>query len=480
MMSSKRKRDKLGSSSGGLRQSPLAFYTLLLLVTLVGTVSAQLILRAVLLVVGAEMLSEPINGLFAILHSWILAGLAVCALLLAWLRLTPIGIGLSIVLLVLWALGLRRHLLSPSLLLYVLPLMGGGAALWAGLRYASEQWLPVTDESQAKKAFDLLRKHILSPSHPGHVVDGVEDEYQSAFRSTGRPSSVITGCDHAIAVSDKLGLKGMRDPGLIFIGPEERIVQIIDLRPQVRTFSLTARTQDGIQVLVGTSVAFQIDAGRRKPKLGEPLPFSKAAVFKAIHAQRVERDGQGRSSEGLTPRLWDDLPSIQGEHILRDILGRFDFDDLYGPHQLDGEVPRRRIARMLSERLQATLEPMGIQLISVDLGNLEPADPQVYLKRTRNWQTEWIRRITLTQAEGQVERLQILERARADARTELILDLGRKLERLADASAELGPDTVLDQFLVVLDALMARPQLKEALPERTQKVLSDVREAVGD
>ena len=84
------------------------------------------------------------------------------------------------------------------------------------------------------------------------------------------------------------------------------------------------------------------------------------------------------------------------------------------------------------------------------------------------------------QAEGQVERLQILERARADARTELILDLGRQLESLAESKADVGPDTVLDQFLVVLETLMTRPQLKEVLPKHTKQALNDMRQAVGE
>jgi hypothetical protein len=290
----------------------------------------------------------------------------------------------------------------------------------------------------------------------------------------------FTGPDRAVVVSDKLSLKAVRDPGLVFVGPGERIAQVIDLRPQMRVFSLTARTQDGIQVHVRASVAFRIDAGRRKVKLGEPIPFSRAAAFKAIHAQRVEHESSDRSQQGLTQRLWDDLPSIRGEHILRDIISKLDFDNLYGPHQLDGEPPRRKVAKTLSDRLQAALEPIGIQLVDVDLGNFRPVDPQVYLKRARNWQTEWIRRVTLTQAEGQVERLQILERARADARTELILDVGRQLEELAESKAELRPDTVLDQFLLVVESLMTRPQLREALPEHTKEVLSDVRDVVGE
>lgn len=61
------------------------------------------------------------------LYAWVLAGLTICALLLAWLRLKAVGVAVSALLVILWLLGLRRHLQSPSILLYVLSLAEGGA-----------------------------------------------------------------------------------------------------------------------------------------------------------------------------------------------------------------------------------------------------------------------------------------------------------------------------------------------------------------
>jgi len=484
-----KKRTKKGSLQAGKGQgSSLGFYSLTLLASLAAAAVAQVALTVVLPAVGAEALSQPINGLLAILYAWILAGLTVCVLLFAWLRFKPVGVGLSVLVLGLWLVGLRKHLQSPCLSLFLLPLIGGGAAFWAGLRYTSRHLLPIFDQAQASKAFDFLKKHLWSASRPGYILTGADETELSATLSgdsssekrKGRPSFVFTGCDRAVAISDKLQLKGVRDPGLVFIRSGEKMTQIIDLRPQVRPFSLTGRTQDGIQVRVRASVAFRIDAGRRKPQLGEAMPFSKAAAFKAVHAQRVEHETDRHLTHASTPRLWDDLPSIRGKHILRDIVSKLSFDELYGPHQLDGEPPRRQVREALHDRLGAALERVGIQLLHVDLGNFEPVDPQVYVKRARNWQTEWIRRITVRQAEGQVERLQILERARADARTELILDVGRQLEKLAESRADLGPDTVLDQFLVVLETLMTRPRLKDALPKHTRDLLSDMRDAMGE
>jgi regulator of protease activity HflC (stomatin/prohibitin superfamily) len=194
----------------------------------------------------------------------------------------------------------------------------------------------------------------------------------------------------------------------------------------------------------------------------------------------VEQHDQGRTSQAGARQGWEELPRVKGEHILRNVISKLEFDDLYGPHQPGGEAPRRRIVKAFTGELQAALEPLGIQLIAASIGNLEPADPQVYLKRARNWEAEWKRKVTLKQAEGQAERLQILERARADTRADLILDLGRQLEELTESSAGLDAETVLDQFLVVLEELTTEPQLKNVLPPRTMELLDDMRNAVAE
>jgi regulator of protease activity HflC (stomatin/prohibitin superfamily) len=266
----------------------------------------------------------------------------------------------------------------------------------------------------------------------------------------------------------------------VFTTHRDHIVQAIDLRPQARSFRVTGLTRDGIEITVEASASFRIDAGRREPALGHHLPFNRGAAFRALHAQRVEHQDRSETNRTLEPQGWEDLPRVKGEHILRNIISKLEFDDLYGPHQPGGEPPRRRIVKSFTQELEAALEPLGIQLIGASIGNLEPVDPQVYLKRARNWEADWNRKITLRQAEGQAERLQILERARADTRADLILDLGRQLEELTESSAGLDAETVLDQFLVVLEELTTQPQLKNVLPPRTMELLDDMRQAVSD
>jgi regulator of protease activity HflC (stomatin/prohibitin superfamily) len=472
----------------GIHQRPLGLYAILSLVALPVLFLIHLTLTTLLSLLGAEAFSTLINTPFALLYGWTVTGLFVTVLLYTWLKLKPVAVALSLTSAVLWLLGLRRHAGSLSIVLYLLPLPAAGVIFWVGLRRASDVLLPTVDQAQRANVLSFLRAYVLGSNRPAYVVDPTRRARKVRKRVPGdqfsrvksSPGLVVTGCDHAVALSDGFRFKGVHGPGIVFTGYGDQIVQAIDLRPQERSFRVTGLTKDGIESTVDASVSFRIDAGRREPELGQHLPFNRGAAFRALGAQRVEHQGEERIRRTLERREWDDLPRVRGEHILRDIISKLEFDELYGPHQPGGEAPRRRIARAFTNQLEAELEPFGIQLIDADLGNLEPAAPEVYLRRARNWEAEWSRQITLKQAEGQAQRLQILERARADTRADLILDLGRQLEEFTESSTDLDAGTVFDQFLVVLEELSTQPQLRHLLPDRTMELLSEMRKVVGE
>jgi len=478
----------LEKTLSGLHRRPVGFYAVLSLAALPLVLLGHLALLTLLSLLGAPELLPWANILLAIPYSVALAGLFASLLLYTWLKARPVAVALSLVGALLWLLGLRRHVDSLSIVLYLLPLAAAGAILWVGLQQASNVLLPAADDGQRDKTFDFLKTYVLGYNRPGYVVDPTRRSTKVLERVPGAQSSrggsslglVVTGCDHAVALSDGFRFKGVHGPGIVFTTHGDQIVQAIDLRPQARSFRVTGLTRDGIETTVEASASFRIDAGRREPELGQHLPFNRAAAFRALHAQRVEHQDRGRTSRRLERQGWEELPRVKGEHILRNIVSKLDFDDLYGPYQPGREAPRRRIVKAFTRELESELEPLGIQLVAASIGNLEPANPEVYLKRARNWEAEWNRKVTLRQAEGQAERLQILERARADTRADLILDLGRQLEELTESSAGLDAETVLDQFLVVLEELTTQPQLKSVLPPRTMELLDDMRQVVGD
>jgi regulator of protease activity HflC (stomatin/prohibitin superfamily) len=468
---------------------PIGVYTLLLVSGLVTLIVLHAVLAVSLSVLGLIDLLSVFSALFAILYGLILGGLSACCLLYLWLKFKVVAVLVSLAAATVWTLGLRGYS-GRNAIVALLSLPAAIAVYFLGLYFASGFLLPLSDRSQHAKAFALVRDYTMHANPSGVVVvdasrqqDKVDERI--AGDRLGRTSKgrgfVLTGCDHAVAISNGLRFKGVRDPGLTFTDRGDQVMQAIDLRPQLRTFPVDALTKDGIKISVHAFTAFRIDAGRRQPGLGEPLPFKKSAAIKAlVRAQRVEHEEEGQTPQRMKQRAWDELPALVAKRVLQDIISRHAFDDLCAPYQPGGDPPRKVLAAEFREELATQLKPLGIQLISGGFSNLEPADPQAYVKRVENWQADWSRKIMIKEAKGQAARLGILERARAEARAELILSLGRQLEELSAARTELSSREVLGQFLTVLEEFMMQPGIRPLLPARTREALGRMRETIQE
>jgi regulator of protease activity HflC (stomatin/prohibitin superfamily) len=528
---------------GGFLQRPIGFYTMLIGIALGVLFVIHTLLLLIPPLSGWITSSSVIQALLAVLYCWLFLGLGVCLLLYFWLKSKPVASIVTLILATSWlAIVLRCvehdilfikitaallavaipllawlwflrpfHWLLPALatvlwflgwgfLCMVLQEYRAGTLLLAsliavlavfliGLCVACGFLLPLPDRRYRGKVFNFLRDYWQRYNFPAYVVvDALMEEDKIEERVPGSPFAmfakspgfVITGCDHAVAISDGVKFKGVQGPGVVFTGFADQIMRTIDLRPQLRTFYVEALTKDGIGIRVLTFVPFKIDARGQRPELGKPLPYNKSAAFQAIYAQKLEHEGKGQIPERTKQRGWDELPVLLSERILQNIISEYNFDDLYGPYQAGGVPPRKLIAQIFCARLDEELRPLGIQRVGGGISDLEPADPRVYLEKVRSWQADWMRKATLRRARGYAERLGIIERARAETRAELILNLGRRLEELSATATELRPEVILNQFLAMLEEITMQPMMRRLLPRETWQAIGDIRRALPE
>jgi len=292
------------------------------------------------------------------------------------------------------------------------------------------------------------------------------------------PGIILTGCDHAVAISTGIKFKGVRGPGVIFTGMSERPAQVIDLRVQLRAFPVKARTKDGIDIDVFTFTPFQIGTGKEVPALGKGFPYRTSDVFRAVHAQQMVHVDPSQVPESLQKHAWYDLPQVAGQRIVREIISRYEFDDLYAPfdlHEDASQDPRARISAKLAKELERVLPGWGIQRIGSGVSNLMPADERVLEQRIEAWQADWARRIMLRQAAGHSRRLRLVEQARAQAQIDIIMAISERMEQLRSA----GVDGVARHFIEVLERLIERSTLSRFLPRDTDAVLRGARGMLG-
>ncbi|HEC33142.1 MAG TPA: hypothetical protein ENI37_00295 [Chloroflexi bacterium] len=461
--------------------SPLAIYGFLLLLSL--GVSVPLVLLSLLL----PPAFAPFAGWSArLMGGPFLASLVLLILILAWLKHRVVGwiaTGLALLGWLLWISPVLKSARFPPSTLLV-PIIVALPVFLVGLYIVAGFLLPI-DEKGGKRSqvFRVLVDYTFRQNRPCYVVtDEPREEDKIAKRIKGTPFNpcsvgpgfIICDCDHAVAVSDGITFKGVQGPGVIFTTFGDQPLRTLDLRPQLRAFTVHGLTQDGIEVKVGCFAPFQIDRGEREPQLGEPFPYDRRAAFKAVHKQEMEHPNT--KEEEIKQRAWDELPIIIGRRVMQDILSHYRFDELYSPYDIESEPPRVRIAEEFVDRLTKELQPLGIRLIGGGISNLKPAKDEVLQQRVRSWQADWTRKVMLNQARSRADWLQRIERARAEAQTDLILALGERLAELDRPGAKVTPERIVPQFLRILEELAMRPTLRRYIPQDTAQNVRRLRE----
>ena len=362
---------------------------------------------------------------------------------------------------------------------------------------ARRQWL-----EQRRTALRCLLTYALGTNYPYYVVRDekttertedsrtwLPDEDRLVKRLDGDafgdfmagPGIVLTGSDHAVVLSTGLKFKGARGPGVVFTGMSETPKQVIDLRPQLRAFPVEAWTKDGIAVEVTTFTPFQIGTGKKKPTPGTGFPYRASDVFKAIHAQPMAHQDLSQTPGNLKPLKWYDLPELVGERTAREIISRYEFDELYAPFELYEDPsldPRSQIAAELRKELERVLPELGLQRIGSGISNLMPVDKRAIEERIEAWKADWTRKIMTQQAASQSERLRTVEQARAQAQIDVILIISERMEQLRSTGDPVPMNEMVSYFIEVLEKLARESRLRQFLPTGMDDVMRRARNAL--
>jgi hypothetical protein len=259
--------------------------------------------------------------------------------------------------------------------------------------------------------------------------------------------------------------------------------QVIDLRPQLRVFPVEAWTKDGIAVEVTTFTPFQIGTGKEKPTPRAGYPYRASDVFKAIHAQPMAHQDSSQVPGNLKPLKWYDLPETVGERTVREIISRYEFDELYAPFELYEDPsldPRSQIAAELQKELERVLPELGLQRIGSGISNLMPVDKRTIEERIEAWKADWTRKIMTQQAASQSERLRTVEQARAQAQIDVILTISERMEQLRSTGDPVPMNEMVSYFIEILEKLARESRLRQFLPTGMDDVMRRARNAMRE
>ena len=344
--------------------------------------------------------------------------------------------------------------------------------LIGGLFFSSRFLLPIGDHKQCTKAFRSLLSFALGTNFPFYVIRDwkkekleprVEGNTYGKFFSG--PGVVLTSCDHLVITTTGVKENIVKPPGLNFTDKYEKIQDVVDLRPQLRAFSVKTKTKNGIPVDVFSFWPVQIDTEGRKPEIGMSFPFSEDGVFRAVYKQsqghKWERDETGTASDDLKKIDWDDFHAqVIAPPILKKVISEYTCDELCSPGD-----PRVDIKKEIRRRLEDELEPYGIQIVGGGISNLIPTT-EVIQQRIENWKASWkqeiateIGKLKATQAQYKPEVI------RSQVEIEMIRKIAKSFDSILSNNNQSQQMIVLGFIESIQEMLKQSPNIEDISPE---------------
>ena len=363
------------------------------------------------------------------------------------------------------ALGMFGYLVAGwvGLVLITLPNL---ALFWWGLYVLSKHVLPVKTQQERWLAFRSLLTFVLGTNYPFYVINERELELRVPGNPFGQffagPGLVLSRCDHVPVITDGVTFKRIGQPGLTFTHKLEMVDHAVDLRPQLRSFTVEARTRDGVPVQVLTFVPFRIRGRQRGLKLGSSFPFYQRAVYSAVFGQPVEHGEKAA-------HRWDELVPITAERLLREVISRYTCEELAAPFDPKRD-PRAEIRNELISTLREKMSPGGIEVIGGGISNLEP-DEEALRRRIENWKATWAKRLRVRQAEAEQEAWLSVEQARAEADARFVQHVGNVLQGFVDRGETAALEAIRLRFVGALKVMARNLPDSMPLPEESVKTL---------
>lgn len=376
-------------------------------------------------------------------------------------------------------------LLGPTGVLTITSL---AAVLFVTALFIFAGWytLPLRDNEQHLAAIKSILTFALGTNFPYDVVENREIARRVSGNPFGQffsgPGIVLTGADHTAAIWDGLGFINIPEPGLAFTQRFQAIRDTFDLRPQLRSFTVEARTKDGIAMRVVTFIPHQVDAGKNQPQPGKPYPFFRRSILKILNARMVEhrREGAGKNEiEFCDRQAWDQLVPTMARRILTNIIAEYSFDELCAPFE-PGVDPRTEIKTRLLTELRAAVKPWGLQLIGGGISNLYPVDREILKTRIENWRVSWTPKILKPLAEGEAAAMKELERARILARAELMERIAAHPQLKSGHPENISRRAIAFHLTGIMEELLGNQLSRRSLPHEVSTTLEHLRETLNN
>lgn len=286
--------------------------------------------------------------------------------------------------------GLLAALLVP-LVLALLVRLAANAVL------GMHEWEGTTRQD----AFEYLWSILLGTNQPWVIVENGEvvgGKKKGIFDTLGGPGLLVVRPGNAVVLQRTGEISQIVGPGLHRLRRHEKIRQMVRLSPLWQTREIEqVLTRDGVPLTIRLGVGYGIESKADTDRRAGP-PENPHVIEGDYPAYE---DKIRKAVLNVTPAGWE-MTAVAGcESQLRDIVGTYTLDQLFGLDTMDqsGEVEfheSQRVIKRIEERISNNFGPVaaanfGIKIRMVDVQSVKVPE-SVQEQMLEAWSAEWRQR----------------------------------------------------------------------------------------
>lgn len=284
-----------------------------------------------------------------------------------------------------------------------------------------------------------------------------------------------------------------------FLEQHERIKEVVDLRPQIKTGMIDPWTKDGIRVQLTIRAEYQIYAGLEaitQSTSKSTFAFDPLAVKNSVEQMVVKVDANGDLSEvPWLDGVWGTITSPIGTYITGHTL-----DELFyvSPTERNGilnglennEIPDDKLQNngprdiaIISQKIRKELKNMeeslaqnGLRVLDIQIIDVKMPD-EVKELRKKYWGTAHARVAAIHNSRAEADRIRIREQAHADAQRTMLSAITQRLEKL-------DPNNLTEPLILSLSGLIDQglddPIVRPLIAKESFAVLERVRRMLDE
>ncbi len=245
-------------------------------------------------------------------------------------------------------------------------------------------------------------------------------------------------------------------PGFVVLYKGEQIWRVIDLRLQRRSQPVLAKTRDGIPIETSVSVTFQI---KQRPSSSHDAdliyPFDRDAIFHVSYDDTIDEQGKLLPwTRQLTPPAAAMLANEIPKHSLNELT-----------NVVEGVTPLAEIKQTITRHITRRFAPKGIKVIGVGIGGLK-LPSSVRDQQFLTWQTDWLRKIRVENASGNVEAIRRIKQAQARAQIEIIENITNSIDAMRQEEGTELPQVIMLRIIKALEDAASDGSIQAFVPQQ--------------